>query len=139
MLQVICPGEEYRGLGELQLKVRQNIISNVQFFRMNNNFYELALHYLYISVFKFSDGFPYILFHSSRQQGRSIEFQSGGACSLRSEISSGKNSETCYFLKKVEEAVPPGFDAPGQFIALRIYGPTPPMIAMVFVFTLILE
>ena len=48
-------------------------------------------------------------------QKRRNDVQNRGAWLLISEMSSGKNSETCYFLKKRGEAVPPeplAFDAP---------------------------
>ena len=53
-------------------------------------------------------------FLKGRKQRRRNDFQRGGALSLRSEVSSGKNSKTRYFMKKLEQYppnLPPGFDA----------------------------
>ena len=60
-----------------------------------------------------------------RVQGSRSSFQSRGVWSLNVKISSGKNSETCYFMKKVGEAVfpsAPGFDtSERQFGAVGLH------------------
>ena len=59
--------------------------------------------------------------HSKRRQN---DFQSGKAWSLRSEISSGKSSDICYFLKKMGVASaspPPEFRHPDQAVMLGVW------------------
>ena len=56
---------------------------------------------------------------NNNSRGRRNDFQSGGASSLRWEIRSGKNSETCFFMKKWgggRSFPAPDFDVPDSVL-----------------------
>ena len=65
-------------------------------------------------IFQRKRSLIFALASSQFYQGRRYDFHSGGAWALKSEIGSGSNSKTHYFMKKWGPVPPgpPGLDAP---------------------------